>query len=240
VDVLTAPTTPITAASLPLPSGAATSANQSTGNGYLQTLAGAVAGTEVQVDVLTLPNVTVGAALPAGTNNIGDVDVLTLPALAAGTNYIGTIGARDGMIEITPTLDTNAYTAGDTLFAATEIANAAGASGIPVILNTVLVVDKDDQGAAMDLHFFDRSVTFGTANAAPGISDADAAYYLGHVSVAAGDYKDLGGVKVATVKGIALGPIKPNATSIYVGGVTGGTPTHSASGLVIKFGFMRA
>lgn len=30
-------------------------------------------------------------ALPAGTNNIGDVDVLTLPALAAGTNTIGNV-----------------------------------------------------------------------------------------------------------------------------------------------------
>lgn len=37
------------------------------------------------VDVLTLP------ALPAGTNNIGDVDVLTLPALPAGTNNIGDV-----------------------------------------------------------------------------------------------------------------------------------------------------
>lgn len=34
----------------------------------------------LQIDVLTLPNVTIGAALPAGTNNIGDVDVLTVPA----------------------------------------------------------------------------------------------------------------------------------------------------------------
>lgn len=30
-------------------------------------------------------------AIPAGTNNIGDVDVLTLPALAAGTNNIGDV-----------------------------------------------------------------------------------------------------------------------------------------------------
>ena len=37
------------------------------------------------VDVVTLP------ALPAGANNIGDVDVLTLPALAAGTNNIGDV-----------------------------------------------------------------------------------------------------------------------------------------------------
>lgn len=37
------------------------------------------------VDVVTLP------ALPAGTNNIGDVDVLTLPALPTGSNTIGKV-----------------------------------------------------------------------------------------------------------------------------------------------------
>lgn len=35
--------------------------------------------------------VQVNTALPAGTNNIGDVDVLTLPALPAGTNNIGDV-----------------------------------------------------------------------------------------------------------------------------------------------------
>lgn len=40
---------------------------------------------ELQIDVLTLP------ALVAGTANIGDVDVLTLPALPAGTNNIGDV-----------------------------------------------------------------------------------------------------------------------------------------------------
>jgi P pilus assembly chaperone PapD len=38
------------------------------------------------VDVLSLP------ALPAGTNNIGDVDVLTVPALVASTATIGDVG----------------------------------------------------------------------------------------------------------------------------------------------------
>lgn len=37
------------------------------------------------VDVLSLP------AIPAGTNNIGDVDVLSLPAIPAGTNNIGDV-----------------------------------------------------------------------------------------------------------------------------------------------------
>lgn len=94
----------ISVASLPLPSGAATAANQVTEiagfatlitqtdgiEGLLTTidsdtgtLAGAVAGTEFQVDIV--------GALPAGTNNIGDVDVLTLPALSAGNNNIGDV-----------------------------------------------------------------------------------------------------------------------------------------------------
>lgn len=36
-------------------------------------------------------NVNVGTALPAGTNNIGDVDVLTLPSIPAGNNNIGDV-----------------------------------------------------------------------------------------------------------------------------------------------------
>lgn len=65
------------------------------------TVAGAVSGTEMQVDVVAaLPagdnnignvDVITLPALPAGTNNIGDVDVLSLPALPTGTNSIGTV-----------------------------------------------------------------------------------------------------------------------------------------------------
>jgi hypothetical protein len=71
-----------------LPSGAATSALQTAGNNLLTTidadtssLAGAISGTEMQVDIV--------ASLPAGTNNIGDVDIAS--ALPAGTNSIGTV-----------------------------------------------------------------------------------------------------------------------------------------------------
>lgn len=47
----------------------------------LGTVAGAVSGTEMQVDVV--------ASLPAGTNNIGDVDIISLPA---STNTIEVVG----------------------------------------------------------------------------------------------------------------------------------------------------
>lgn len=88
-------------ASSVLPTGAATSANQTTVIGHLdgvetllgtidadtggiltsvQTLDNAISGSEMQVDVV--------AALPAGTNNIGDVDILSI---AAGDNNIGNV-----------------------------------------------------------------------------------------------------------------------------------------------------
>jgi hypothetical protein len=99
----------IDAASLPLPTGASTAAKQpalgtagtpstdvisvqGVASGTVLPISGTVtanlaAGTNNigDVDVLSLP------ALPAGTNNIGDVDVLSLPALPAGTNNIGDV-----------------------------------------------------------------------------------------------------------------------------------------------------
>lgn len=83
-------TQPVSAATLPLPSGAATAAKQDTGNTSLATVAGAVAGAEMQVDVV--------GALPAGANaigklaansgvDIGDVDVLS-SALPTGASTL--------------------------------------------------------------------------------------------------------------------------------------------------------
>lgn len=82
-------TQPVSAASLPLPSGAATDAKQTTQITALQSiqnLVGALA--DVNVDEL---RVNVIAELPAGTKNIGDVDVLTMPTTtvqAAGGDKI--------------------------------------------------------------------------------------------------------------------------------------------------------
>jgi hypothetical protein len=49
-----------------------------------------------KIGVSSLPNVTIGAAIPAGNNNIGDVDVVTLPAVPAGDNVIGRTKITEG------------------------------------------------------------------------------------------------------------------------------------------------
>jgi hypothetical protein len=65
-----------------LPSGGATSANQSTSNGHLATVAGAVSGTEMQVDVLTMP--TVAVTLSGGATEAKQDDGITHLATIAG------------------------------------------------------------------------------------------------------------------------------------------------------------
>ncbi len=87
----------------------------------LQTLKTDVNG-ELQVDVLTLPNVTIGAALPAGTNNIGDVDIAS--ALPAGDNNIGNVDIA------------SALPAGDN-----NIGNVDIASALPAGTNNIGDVD---------------------------------------------------------------------------------------------------
>lgn len=70
-------TVAVSAAALPLPAGAATEATLSALN--------------AKVTAVNTGAVTISAALPAGNNNIGDVDVATLPAIPAGNNNIGDV-----------------------------------------------------------------------------------------------------------------------------------------------------
>lgn len=72
-----AETQPVSAASLPLPTGAATEATLGAIQTAVEILDNIVSGSEAQVDVLTLP------AIPAGANSIGTV------GLDAGSNLAG-------------------------------------------------------------------------------------------------------------------------------------------------------
>lgn len=221
-------------------------------NAGLTELAAAI-DTEVQVDVV--------GSLPAGTNaigklaansgvDIGDVDVLSIAAgdnnignvdiasITAGETHIGEVGLPDDTITITCSLDTSAYADGDVLFATQEIANAVRNNGDTCILQSVHVVDIDDQGVEMDLVFFNANTSLGTENSAPDIDDTEVLTTLGTVNVP--DWIDLGANQIATVTGIGL-LLEAGAatTSLYVAGITRGAPTHSASGLQITFGLLR-
>lgn len=134
---------------------------------------------------------------------------------------------------VTLSTDTLEYTAGDVLADTQEVANFFAASGDSKTLLNVMVIDNADQGAAIDLFFFDSDVVFGTENAAPTIADADLGNLLGVVQISTGDWVDLGTSRVAMIKGVNLNLVGAN-TSLYVAATVGGTATYGASDIIVK------
>lgn len=144
---------------------------------------------------------------------------------------------RSEVFDLTLSLDTNAYADGDVLAATQEITGFFPSSDSAVTLDSVFALDEDDQGIAFDLVFLNANTAIGTENSAPNISDANAQTIIGRIRVAADDYIDLGGSRIANLIDIRL-PLKSSSTSnsLWVGAITRGAPTHTASGIRLKFG----
>jgi hypothetical protein len=155
--------------------------------------------------------------------------------------HMGEISNPYTLVNVTPTLDTSAYASGDVLFVATTTGNLLRVNDGTGLLKSVQVIDKGDQGAAFDLYFFSSNVTTGAFNGAPSISDADTASFLGMVSIATGDYKDLGGARVASKNAIDIVlKAASGAKNVYIAAVNGsGTPTYAASDLVFRLGVLQ-
>ncbi len=143
---------------------------------------------------------------------------------------------------LTLSLDTNIYANNDLLADTQELANAVKVIDGWGMIESLTVIDADDVGQAFSVFVMNTSTSFGTENSAPNISDANIlAGTLGYIPVAAADYVDIGGAKVATVRNVKLA-IKPvsGGTSIYVAVVNGtGTPTYTAAGVSLKFGIVQ-
>lgn len=179
----------------------------------------------------------VQGATPAGSNIIGKV---SLDQTTPGTTDRATVG-KTTYIDVTLSLDTSAYAAGDLLADTQAIANMTRVADLGGVLQTIQIIDKDDQGAAFDIYFLDANNTFGTENSAPSITDANAAAIFGKVSVATTDYTDLGGVRVATISncGLAVKPVS-GTNGGYLAVINGsGTPTFTASGVVLRLGILQ-
>lgn len=140
---------------------------------------------------------------------------------------------------VTLTLKADAYDANDVLADTQEIANVMATEGGSARLVSMHVLDKDDNtGAAMEFFFLNASTSLGTEDEAVSISAANAANIIGHVQVPAANFKDLINSKLATVKDINL-ILKAAAgsTSLYFAVQTAGTPTQTASGIIVQFSF---
>lgn len=115
------------------------------------------------------------------------------------------------------TTASTSYTAGDTLGAGWTITNAGRASGATGRVTGVLLYDIADVTTSVTIYFADSSITFGTDNSAPGISDGDTDNLVGAVTVG---MADLGGARFGSQDSLSIPYTTSGGTSLYAYAVT--------------------
>ncbi len=144
------------------------------------------------------------------------------------------------VITFTPTLDASILANNEVFMAAYEIPGVFN-KGLPRKLQSVVVLDTDDQNVAFDLIFSNATLTLGTPNSTITISDADAAKIMGSVRMVVATHAyDLINSIIYTQGnlGIILQPGGAGTDSLWISGVVrSGTPTFTAAGMKIKLGF---
>jgi len=147
----------------------------------------------------------------------------------------GTISGEVTKPEVTFSLSTSIYASGDVLADTQEVTGALLNTAGGGIIESIVVIDQDAQAQALDLVFLDTDGSLGTENSAVGPTDAVAAKILGIIPVLASDYKSLVNSQVATLTNVGLAiKAASNTTSIYLGAVSRGTGTYTASGILVR------
>ena len=164
---------------------------------------------------------TIDAALPAGTNKIGDV----VPAPSIVT------------YEIELAIDANAYTANDCLGGLIELTNAVRASGGTGTLLKVVLNDRDNERRAIDLVFFDRSVST-TNNSAFTPSDTDFFFIEGVIPIGPYNTAWQGALNATSTLWNIGFPFKCNGTSLYCQPVVRAAPTYNGGQGDLKMKFI--
>lgn len=161
-------------------------------------------------------------------------------AIGAGENHIGSIGGNSVVAEVTLTLDTSIYASGDVLADTQEIASAIRINAGTGVIHSLIILDKDDQGQPLDVVFLKTNVSLGSENSPVSITDANADEILGIVEVVAGDYVDLVNSQLVTATDVGIVVVADSAaTSLFVGVISRGAGTYTASGITLKIGILQ-
>lgn len=141
-------------------------------------------------------------------------------------------------VTVTLSADTSAFASGDVVADTQIVPQVVRIPGDAACLMSVKLVDEDDQGAALDIYLLNTSGSMGTENSAPSITDANSRAIQAIIPIATGDYKDLGGTRVANLGNLFKVVQTASGSDLYVAVVNGaGTPTYTASGLKLTLGF---
>ena len=139
--------------------------------------------------------------------------------------------------DIVLTVDTLAYADGDVLAATQVVTNFFRNVNGTSVLQSIVVIDADDQGIPFDLVFMGANVAMGTENSPPTITDASASNILGQVKIEATDYIDYGGARVASKTGIGLVlNAMSNTSNIAVAAIIRGAATYASGAIRVRCG----
>lgn len=175
--------------------------------------------------------ITLDETVPSATTTLSS-------APTPSETVIGSVETYVSLVDVTFTLDTSAYASGDVLADTQPITNFFRTADDLMYLDSITLLDKDDQGVAMSIVILSANVSFGTENSAPSITDTNAENILAIIDVPASGWYDVGGAKVQRVN-FAPVVVKPasGTRNLYVALWNGtGTPTFTASGIIGKFG----
>ena len=156
------------------------------------------------------------------------------------TRTLGAIKAADVAVDVVFTVDAGAHASGDLLAQPVKLEGVAFTDTPQRIttLMSVVVIDPDDQGQNLTVVFHNAELPeIGALNAAPTISDAQAATCEGYVALTA--YEDVGGARIACEDGIGL-TMKASADGhLWVWLLSKGTGTYAGGRLHVKMRFIR-
>lgn len=169
------------------------------------------------------------------TSLLSDIDSGSLSASVVATS-------PDDVVDVVLSLDANAYADGDCLAATQQIANAMRSNGGTAVLKSVVVVDEDDNGEALDILILQTNVGIGNENDAADIG-TNGDKVLAVIEVATTDYVDLVSAQIATpvLDQEFLLEAASGSTSLYLAAVCRASAgaTYTDGGVTVRLGLIR-
>lgn len=144
-------------------------------------------------------------------------------------------------VTVSMSTPTDALDAGDVVAATQVVPGVTSGVNRPVMLQSLMLIDTDDQKANLNAVFFNANTALGTEDAAPDIDDTEALTVVGYTVIAAADYVDLGDFSVVYKSnlGIILPPAS-GTSNIYMALYTPATstPTYASGIITVKLGLI--
>jgi hypothetical protein len=197
-----------------------------------------VSGT-VATGALTDTQLRATAVPVSGTVATGGLTDTQLRATAVPVS--GNVGGFTAAIKDTTAVSVSpAYTAGDAVGGKRTLANAVKAAGTGV-LESIVILDRANQKAAMKIIIFDADPTVATiTDNAAFVFSTDDLKAVAVIDIPATAYVTLNTKAIASVNGIGAVVKAASGTSLYAAVVTTGTPTYAATTDVqVVFGILQ-